>query len=261
MVELFFREYGVKNQPVILILHGLLGISDNWIPFAKQFVENGFYVVIPDLRNHGRSPHNDVFNFEVMAADVWNLIENQKLELPILLGHSMGGKLAALMALEKPEKISKLILADTALSPFKKLYQHLDLIRIMQQLDLSKYNSISEIEKTLSEQLDTKKMRNFLLKNLYRTKEKTFAWRSNLEQLKENILRLNAPKEPTNGYEKPTLCLRSETSGFVEQSDFDFLKQFFPNVTLKTIENASHWLHVDQPEAFMTSCLEFLRLS
>ena len=128
----------------------------------------------------------------------------------------------------------------------------------MQQLDLSKYNSIREIEETLSEQLDAKKMRDFLIKNLYRTKEKTFAWRSNLEQLKENILRLNAPKEPTNCYEKPTLCLRSETSGFVEQADFDFLKQFIPNVTLKTINNASHWLHVDQPEAFMASCLEFL---
>lgn len=258
MVELFFRSYGDKANPTLVILHGLLGISDNWIPFAKQFVEHGFCVVIPDLRNHGRSPHNDVFNFEVMAVDVWNLIEKLQLESPILLGHSMGGKLAALMTLEKPEKISKLMLVDTGISPFQKLYQHIDLIQMMQQLNLSKYNSIREIEEDLSKQLDTKKMRDFLLKNLYRTKEKKFAWRSNLDQLKENILRLNAPKQPTKSYEKPILCLRSETSGFVEQADVDLLKQFFLNITLKTIKNASHWIHVDQPEAFMASCLEFL---
>ena len=113
-MELFYRQYG-KGQPLI-ILHGLLGISDNWVTFARRISHSGFRCLIPDHRNHGHSPHHNVLNYYALTDDLGEFISSLQLEQPILLGHSMGGKVAMRYTLENPDMVKKLVVVDTSLS-------------------------------------------------------------------------------------------------------------------------------------------------
>ena len=111
-MQLFFRTYG--EGPPFIILHGLYGMSDNWVTHAKILAEN-YKVYLPDMRNHGQSGHSNSFDYAVMADDIGEFIDTHKLENPIIMGHSMGGKIAMKFTLDHPELVSKLIVKDLSL--------------------------------------------------------------------------------------------------------------------------------------------------
>src|SRR4051812_47077540 len=162
-MKLFFREAG-EGQPLI-ILHGLFGQSDNWNTLAKQFAENNLKVFTVDLRNHGLSPHSEEWNYKVMSEDILELINDNNLQDSIILGHSMGGKVAMQLAIDHPEALNKLIIADMAPKFYPILHQKI--IEGLQSVDFTKVKTRKEVESKLSEYIHDFGTKQFLLKNIY----------------------------------------------------------------------------------------------
>src|SRR5688572_24391542 len=162
-MQLHFRKLG-EGKPVV-ILHGLLGSSDNLQTFAKSLANTGNCVYTPDLRNHGLSPHDDSMNYQVLADDVHELFLSENLSNVLLIGHSLGGKTAMTLSYEHPESISGLVVID--ISPRKYPVQHRKILDTLLQVDLSVVKSRKEVEQILNSNLDENSEIQFLLKNLY----------------------------------------------------------------------------------------------
>jgi esterase len=162
-MQLAYRKYG-EGQP-LLILHGLFGQSDNWNTLAKRFGDQGYEVYILDQRNHGLSPHSDVFTYDAMADDIQEFIGTNNLQNPILLGHSMGGKIAMFYALKYDGVLDKLIVVD--MSPRAYEPHHEVVLEALNAVDFSKTHTRKETEAILSQYIDDFGTKQFLLKNIY----------------------------------------------------------------------------------------------
>jgi esterase len=256
-MELFYREYG-EGQPMV-ILHGLLGISDNWVGTARQLAKEGFRVIIPDQRNHGQSPRNPVFNYYALTDDVAEFIEARGLVMPVILGHSMGGKVAMRYTLENPDKVGRLVIIDTSLRTYTRFHHHLKLIEAMLSTDFNRSRSRKEVEASLSEKISDGRMVQFLMKNLY-WKEKGFlAWRPNLQVISDHIEDLYGGIFYSTRFENPALFIRGGKSDYVLEEDYAAIYQNFPGAVIKTLENATHWVQADEPEKFYQILLKFLK--
>ena len=254
-MELYSNILG-EGKPFIF-LHGFLGMSDNWKTLGTKFSENGYEVHLIDQRNHGRSFHSDEFNYEVMVQDLKTYIDSHQLEDIILLGHSMGGKTAMLFAVEHPELLNKLIIAD--ISPRYYPTHHEDILKGLSSLDFDNIKSRGEAEDQLKPYVSDFGTRQFLLKNLYwETKEK-LALRMNLEALKENVNEVGEPLPIHSKFEKDTLFLRGDRSEYISLQDESLIKTHFPNALIVTISNAGHWLHAENPTEFYEAVIDFLK--
>ncbi|HPE33664.1 MAG TPA: alpha/beta fold hydrolase [Bacteroidales bacterium] len=254
-MELFYRHYG-KGQPLI-ILHGIFGVSDNWVTFAKEMSEN-YEIFIPDQRNHGHSQHHPTHNYFAMCADLQEFIQQNTIQNPIILGHSMGGKVAMHFALEHPDKLKALIVADISLRTYQRRYQHLNMIDAMLGVDFNKAASRQEIEEQLKPHIKEDRIRLFAMKNLYRRQRGQFAWRLNLEAINLNMDEIFEGIHSDKTFEKPTLFIRGGKSDYVKYEDYDQIYRNFPKAVIKTIENAGHWIHSDEPDTFRNMVREFL---
>jgi esterase len=256
-MELFYREYG-EGQPVI-ILHGLLGISDNWVGIAKKLAKEGFRVLIPDQRNHGQSPHNPVINYYALTDDIKEFIESKNLAMPVVLGHSMGGKVAMRYSLENPDLVSKVIIVDTSLRTYFRYNYHLKLIDAMLSVDFNRSGSRKEVEHILSEKISEKRLVQFLMKNLYWKERRLLAWRPDLQAISYQTEALYDGIFYSTRFEKPALFIRGGKSDYILEEDYAAIHQSFPNAIIETIENGTHWVHADEPAAFYNLLLEFLK--
>ncbi len=256
-MQLAYRKYG-EGQP-LLILHGLFGQSDNWNTLAKRFGENGFEVYTIDQRNHGLSPHSDIWNYEAMADDIKEFINEHNLENPILLGHSMGGKTAMFFALKYDGALDKLIVAD--MSPRAYEPHHDIVLDALNAVDFSNMNTRKEADTVLSTYITDFGTKQFLLKNIYweDTTGSKMNWRFNLPIITKNSNEtLVAVPERTSNVN--TLFLRGEKSNYVNEAiDIVEIEERFPNYKLQTIANAGHWLHAEQPEAFYQAVISFIK--
>ena len=244
-MKLFFRHYG-EGQPVI-ILHGIFGVSDNWVSIGKKLAEK-FSVYIPDQRNHGRSPHSVTFNYFALADDLLSFIREHKLEKPIIIGHSMGGKVAMTFALEHPEMVEKLVVVDISPRKYPGRNVHFDMINAMMAVDFDQVETREEVEKQLVESIPDKRIRLFIMKNLHRKTRHFFDWRINLEALSANMDYVFDGVESSDTYLGPTLFIRGGRSDYIQDSDTPLIKGLFPNAHIQTIEGASHWVHAEAPE-------------
>jgi len=183
-VKLFYRTYG-EGQPVI-ILHGIFGISDNWVTIGRRLAEK-FEVFILDQRNHGQSPHSDTFNYFSMVEDLYEFIEDHQLTNPILIGHSMGGKVAMNFALEHPHRVDKLIVVDMSVRHYPPRQQHMDVLNAMMSIDFDEIASRDEIEKIITGIVKSPKISQFVLKNMYRIGKTRLAWRLNVDSIYNNL--------------------------------------------------------------------------
>lgn len=240
-----------------LILHGFLGMGDNWKTLGSDFAENGYEVHLIDQRNHGRSFHDDEFSYEVMAEDIKNYCDHHGLKDVILLGHSMGGKTAMFFATHYPEYVSKLIVADIA----PKFYpqHHQDILKGLSSLDFSKIDSRDDADVLLKEHISIKAVRQFLLKNLYRKKREEYGLRINLPVLIEKIEEVGKGLPQEAVYNGDTLFLKGEKSGYIEGVDELVIQKHFPKANIKSIPNAGHWLHAENPKAFYKEVISFLK--
>jgi esterase len=246
-MKLFYRKFG-SGQP-LLILHGLFGQSDNWNSLSKQFAAGGLEVYALDLRNHGLSPHNETWNYSVMAADVQELIEDLGLQKVILLGHSMGGMVAMHLATEHPNLLDKLIVADMA--PKKYPLHHEVVIEGLRSVDFSIIKNRKDAEAQLALFVKDAGTLQFLLKNLYWVTDTQLGWRFNLEVIANNQTVVGKPFD-TNSVRcyVPSWFIRGERSDYILDSDMALISQLFPDSKLITIPGAGHWIHAEQPRLF-----------
>ncbi|MBI9032948.1 MAG: alpha/beta fold hydrolase [Bacteroidales bacterium] len=245
-MKLYHRKYG--QGPAVIILHGLFGISDNWATIGRRIAEK-YEVHMIDLRNHGRSPHSPVFNFPAMVSDLEELIEDLELENIILVGHSLGGKIAMHFALQYPELITKLVVVDISMRHYPAREEHLKMIEAMRSIDFSEFSNRKQIEEVLKEKISNERIRLFVLKNLHRIDRSTFTWRLNVNAIYENIDNVFEGIEYENTtFNKETLFVRAGKSNYIIDDDYSRIFQHFPEAKIQTIEKASHWVHADTPE-------------
>lgn len=244
-----------EGKPFI-ILHGFLGMGDNWKTLAKQFSNLGFQVHLVDQRNHGRSFHDSEFNYEVLAADLKQYCSHHTINNMVLLGHSMGGKTAMLFAALYPELISKLIVAD--ISPRFYTVHHDAIMEGLCSLNFEEISSRKEAEIQLSNYVSDAGTRQFLLKNIYRISPSVLGLRINLKVLKTNVSEVGEALPSNLNFQKDTLFLRGDKSEYISTQDEALIKHQFPTAVVKTISNAGHWLHAENPVEFFNSVCTFI---
>lgn len=255
-MKLFYRVYEAqcgadKAKQDIIILHGLFGISDNWVGFARQFSKHS-RVIIPDLRNHGQSPHSDSFELHDLVQDLYNVIEETKSKSPILLGHSLGGRIAMRFALLYPEHISKLIVVDISLRSVRLKPEHTAIIDVMKNFPLEQMQSLQQIKDYLVEHIKHDKLIKIVIKNI-RKIDSGFEWKVYFKPLIELFKKESEPIATNEVFDKEALFIRGGNSDYILDSDIPKIKEHFPNSEIKTIAGASHWVQADKP-------LEFIKL-
>ncbi|WP_299669953.1 alpha/beta fold hydrolase [uncultured Polaribacter sp.] len=239
----------------LLILHGYFGMGDNWKTLGNQFSED-FQVHLIDQRNHGRSFHEDAFNYEVLVEDLYAYITHHQLEKCIIIGHSMGGKTAMLFAVTYPELVEKLIVVD--ISPKQYPPHHNAILAGLNVIDFSVDNTRSLVDKKLAEFIPELGVRQFLLKNVYWKEKGQLAFRFNLPSLTENNAEVGATLPPFLTFEHKTLFLKGENSGYITANEVPIIEAHFPNAKIVEIKNAGHWLHAENPKQFYSEVCAFL---
>ncbi len=255
-MQLFYRKFG-EGKPLI-ILHGLFGISDNWVSFGKKIAELGYEVYIPDQRNHGQSPHSGAFNYLALVDDLFELVDELGLEDAVILGHSMGGKVAMRFALENPTFLSRLIVVDISLRAYQARPHHKNIINAMKKVDFNLVTNRLEVEDILRNYIQSNNIRLFVMKNLHRKGQLQFEWRLNLDAICNNLDEMFDGIEVKRPFEKPSLFIRGGASDYIIDEDIEPINQAFPNNTMHTINGASHWVHAEAPELFYNYVSEFL---
>lgn len=251
-MELFHRKMG-QGQP-LFILHGLFGSSDNWQTHAKVLSEN-YTVYLVDQRNHGRSPHSDDFNYDLLAQDLMELVAHTGERDIFLIGHSMGGKTVLHFAQQYPYLVQKMVVADMGVKGYPP---HHDLIfKALFAADIENCPSRKEAEERMSPFVDESSTLQFLLKNLYWKEEGKLAWRFNLPVLHAKIGDIIGPIPPDK-VEVDTLFLRGGLSNYVKDADWENISKQVPQAKLETMDGVGHWLHAEAPAQFLEHVHRYL---
>lgn len=248
-MQLHYQTLG-QGQPLVL-LHGLFGSADNWGSIAKHFAQH-YQVISVDLRNHGRSPHNDSQTLADMAEDLRQLCDDLGVTPLHLLGHSLGGRVAMQFAAQYPERVNKLMVVDMGIRAYADAHTHL--IDAMLALDLSQVQSRSKADKALSTSIRNLMVRQFLLTNLVKVNDQ-LQWRINLPALKANYAHFQAALAVH--YEKPCLFIRGGQSDYVRDQDLAGIQQHFPQAQFVSLPTG-HWVHAEHPQLFMQTVGQYL---
>lgn len=253
-MQLNFKVYG-EGEPLI-ILHGLLGSLDNWKTAALE-LSNDYKVYIVDQRNHGKSPHSDKHTYDLMQQDVLELMNNEGIDKANIMGHSMGGKTAMLFAFKHPDRVERLIIVDIA----NKIYGrgHDQIFNALMEVPIQSVESRNDVEQILAKYIPQKAVRLFLMKNLDRIGgSNNFKWKMNLHTLWGNYDKISEPLPFDKVFEGKTLFIKGAYSPYIETKDEPVIKKQFPNVIIKTVPNAGHWVHAESPKEFMKYLKAFL---
>lgn len=253
-LELFSRELGEAIAPNLVILHGLLGTSDNWQTLGKRFAET-HRVHLIDQRNHGRSPHHPVHSYEAMAEDVLHYLDERNIQRASIIGHSMGGKTALVFAHRYPDRVQKLVIADMAARAYAP--HHGPIFDALLSAPIEGAESRSVIENHLMARLDDVGVVAFLMKNLRREKSGGFTWRPNLAVLAPAIGAV-VGQVPLGMNTLPTLAIYGGKSNYVNADDLDQFQSACMQFQSHEIEDAGHWLHASHPNEFFEEVVDFL---
>ncbi|KAA3610970.1 MAG: alpha/beta fold hydrolase [Calditrichaeota bacterium] len=252
-MKLFQQIYG-EDDPAIIILHGILGSGRNWHTAAKILAAN-HRVIVPDLRNHGRSPHSDMHRIAGMVDDVISLQQQTQASPSILLGHSMGGLIACEVAFQSSMTVQALIVVD--ITPRSHRGDVIKILTAMKNIDLSSIKNKNEVDEKLSPSIPDPIIRQFILTNLSTDGE--FKWRVNLPALYDYLIDMRAySPAPSNVYNGPALFLRGERSDYIQQADEKIIQQHCPQAEIVTIPNAGHWVHYDNLPALVSEVKSFI---
>jgi len=252
-MQLYLKKYGESGKAIIII-HGLFGMLDNWHSIAKDLsITNRVYTV--DARNHGQSPHSPVMNYRVMADDIWELMQSESLSEVILMGHSMGGKVALMFANKFPEKLDKLVVVDIA--PKKYEPNHTLYFEALKAINL-KASGRKEIEEQLALRITNNGELLFLLKNLYRKDNGEFGLKIHLEAIENNYSEIMDAITFTKPITIPTLFIKGEHSRYISEDDIVDIKSVFTQVSFSTIPGAGHWVHADNAKGFLVELKQFI---
>lgn len=251
-VTLAYETLGT-GEP-LLILHGLFGSKRNWMSVVKPLAEFAQVIAI-DLRNHGDSPHARTMSYREMALDVLDLADRLGLDHVNIAGHSMGGKVAMMFALDHPARTRRLMVLDVAPVPYDSGFDRY--IEAMRSLPLEKIRSRREAEEHLAVAVPDPATRLFLLHNLVRDGD-SFRWRINLEAIAANLVELGGFPAIERSWDGPVRFVAGGRADYLRPEHAPAIRRLFPAATLETIADAGHWLHADRPEAVVAQFREFL---
>lgn len=250
-MKLYHREMG-SGRPMV-ILHGLFGFSDNWQTHAKK-LSDYFRVILVDLRNHGRTEWSDDFSYDLMAQDVYELCQELNLQDVILVGHSMGGKVAMKFAKNHEDILSKIVIVDMGIKSYPMHHEHI--LAGIHNVKLEGVKSRREADQQLSQYIESEGIKQFLLKNLYWKEKGQLAWRMNVAVLEREMANILSKADEMEIY-TPTLFIRGAESAYILDEDISAIEEYFIDSEIKTIENAGHWVHAESPEIFIDTLLSF----
>lgn len=255
-MDLAFEVFGETHKRPVIILHGFFASVRNWRACAEK-LSRDYCVYALDARNHGASPHHSLMDYHVMACDVMRFIEQQSLAEVNIIGHSMGGKTAMWLALTYPEYIDNLIVVDIA--PIGYTHSFAPLIKSLKNLPVSSLTNRKQAELQLAESIPELSYRQFLLQNLLLING-TYTWRINLdifERNGDNIIAFPSTDNMSPFYGK-TLFISGANSNYIPKNSTETL---FPSAKYQIVANAEHWVHVQQPDAFIKAVTDFLSTS
>jgi pimeloyl-ACP methyl ester carboxylesterase len=252
VMKLFFRESG--EGPPLVILHGLLGSSDNWYTVSKTFaLTNKVYLV--DQRNHGQSPHSDEFNYSLLTDDLLEFWDDRGLRNARVIGHSMGGKAAMNFAVKYPDRIEKLVVVDIVPKTYPVHHDHI--VEGLKAIDLDRLTSRNEADVVLALHVPNAGERQFLLKNLARKPGGGFQWKVNLKAIDAHLQEIGAGMQYPGIFEKPCLFVRGKRSNYYAPGDEGTIRKIFPKAQFVTLETG-HWVQAESPAEFAKAVLDFL---
>jgi esterase len=261
-VKLFSKQYSKepskqssKKAEPLIILHGLFGHQGNWALHAKQLA-NHYDVYAFDARNHGRSDWCDTMSYGDMAEDVIQTMNALGLDKAHFLAHSMGGKTAMQLAFLEGRRINKLIIVDIA--PVDYHAGPYAVLEGLQAVDLDSLGSRAEADEALSQYIEEKVLRDFLLTNLQRKGAEGYAWRFNLEALVQEYAAIKGGLSPQGVYDDEVLFIKGANSDYIQSEHKADIQKLFPSAKIKIIENAGHWVHSEKPEAFIKVVEDYL---
>lgn len=249
--------YRSDPRPPVIIIPGLFGSTSNWRSFARNLGQS-YPVIVVDQRNHGRSPHSDSNAYADLVLDLLTFINRYEFSQVIPVGHSMGGKVAMVFSLEHPERVAKLVVLDIA--PVTYSGSHAPFLEALQKIDLSTLASRSAAEKALRPVIPDAPTRLFLLQSLS-GKAGSYRWRLNLSVLHQYMPELvSFPIEASEDRraDTPSMFIFAEDSDYVNQAHHEIIYSYFKGANFKGIDNAGHWLHVEQPDAVLDAVLKFI---
>lgn len=253
---LFFEELGGGSP--LLFLHGFLGSGTNWRQISKHFSER-YTCILPDLRNHGWSFHNNDCSYLATAEDVCELIRHYHLNECIIIGHSMGGKIAMSVMSMIPEYIKAGIIVDIAPKAYAAI--HAPILDAMCNLSLSNVSSLSELDLDLSREIPDPELRRFLLKNLVKDNEK-YVWKINLEALRKHSHVISALPPISEGIDIPVLVIKAGNSSYIKDPEDRYLfERYFDQTWFEIIPGAGHWVHASHPREFLACVDHFINES
>jgi esterase len=247
---------GTEGRPIVL-LPGLFGATRNLGTLQKALAAAGRRVIALDLRNHGESPHAEGMAYGTLAADVRETLASLDALPCNLLGHSMGGKTAMRLALDHPETVARLVVADIA--PVRYRHDNQKIAAALIAVPLNVGMSRAEASALLAETIPDKATRSFLLLNLRLAATERPAWRIGLAEIAAGIPTIEGWEVDAGlTYEGPTLFVAGGRSGFVGPGDMDAILSLFPGATITTLPEAGHWLHAEDPAGFLKAVGDFL---
>ena len=253
-VDLVFDDRGMG--PPLVVLHGLFGAKRNWASIAKALAPR-HRVLTVDLRNHGASPWNAVHDYPALAGDVARFIRTHVGGPAAVLGHSMGGKAAMVLALEEPDLVERLIVVDIAPAPSRTTL--IDALQAMKNVPLATCTRRTEAETALAESIPDPAVRAFLVQNVT-TGPNGLAWAVNLEALERNFPAIVGFPDVAAGrtFTGPTLFVVGERSDYVRPEHHAVIRRLFPAATIEVVAGAGHWVHAEAPDAFLAVLSGFL---
>lgn len=249
-MRLHFTSIG-QGQP-LLILHGLLGSGDNWQTIGKILSEH-FTVYLIDQRNHGRSPHSPDFNYRLLTEDLAGFVAEHRIERPILLGHSMGGKTIMNFAVSHPTLPDKIIVVD--IMPKQYEAHHQPVFDGLNAIPLQTLQSRKEADEILSKYVSVLAERQFLLKNLAHGSN-GYQWRANLKSLYENLPAVNEGLVYSGKFSGPSLFVVGARSNYYKEGDEKIVEEYFPNAAWKTFD-AGHWVQAEKLTELVSCIIDF----
>ncbi|WP_153396577.1 alpha/beta fold hydrolase [Ornithinicoccus halotolerans] len=247
-----------QDGPTVVFLHGLFGQGRNFNQIAKGLTPD-YRSLLVDLPNHGRSPWTVTFDYnehaDLVAA---RLRADGAGEDPVhLVGHSMGGKVAMLLALRHPELVRRLVVVDIGPVHSGEMSEFEHLLDSLAGLDLERVESRTHADELLSEPITTPTVRGFLLQNLRRDGD-GWRWQANLELLRRELPAIGGFPEHEGSYDGPVLWVAGEKSPYIEPEDGPAMRRLFPRTRLVTVKDSGHWVHSEQPEHFVATLRVFL---
>ena len=245
-----YMTFGDEKSPPVMIVHGLYGSGRNWGVIAKRLSDQ-FFVITVDLRNHGDSPWLDTHNYHVMADDLVEVINSLNIK-PNIIGHSMGGKAAMVLALKRPNLVRSLIIADIA--PVKYEHDQSQFIEAMQKVDLSKVEKRSDATLALSKFVEDKSLQNFFTQSL---DIKAKRWKLNLKVLRYEMSEILSFPKIESEFSGHSLFLKGEKSDYIKPEHRRLIKSLFTKARFATFKEAGHWLHAEKPREFESAARLF----